>query len=164
MADLPQDPRQLARDILSGKIKLEDLQREQARRQAAAQRQPAEDRPVPLPNFNRPAERPAPQARPEAARIPLPTHRPRPQAQRPQQPKAVRKVRREAPPVRPIPPASEPEPVHTQLAPMPEAPPQPVSSADKTAQVIRAAMRQKQSLRHAVLLSEILQPPVSLRE
>src|SRR5207342_1609203 len=42
--DIPRDPRQLARDILSGKIKLEDLQRER-QRQAGAAKPPSTAKP-----------------------------------------------------------------------------------------------------------------------
>ena len=72
MADLPKDPRQLARDILSGKISIEDLAREQARRKAGGL---PSSRPAPPPPMQgsapapRPAARPAPIA-PEEGTVP----------------------------------------------------------------------------------------------
>ncbi len=57
MPEIPRDPRQLARDILSGKISVEDLAREQQRRRAAAAggagAQPMARGPVPAAPQNR---------------------------------------------------------------------------------------------------------------
>src|SRR4051812_3972918 len=72
MPDLPRDPRQLARDILSGKVRIEDLAKErQLRGPGIPPPRPPGDK-IPLP---RPAQRP-PLQRPSA--------QPFPQQQRPQ--------------------------------------------------------------------------------
>lgn len=169
MADIPQDPRQLARDILSGKIKLEDLQREQQRRQAGAPKpaaRPAEDRPIPLPNMKRPQEAPPPANRQET--IPMPAPLPVPQKRQPAPqrrpiPQQQKKVRQEPPkPVRPMPPA-EPARQTQATPPATVATSQAQKNAATTRNVIKTAMRNPRSLRHAILLSEVLQPPVSMR-
>ena len=73
MPDVPQDPRQLARDILSGKIKIEDLARQrqgQVRPVPPPQNRPPQQ--VPLPRPVPPPQRPAPQvARPAPPAEPI---------------------------------------------------------------------------------------------
>ncbi|HVX87026.1 MAG TPA: hypothetical protein VH253_19735 [Phycisphaerae bacterium] len=166
MADIPRDPRQLARDILAGKISLEDVAREQARR----------------------AGLPPPQARPGGIqrqklpdRIPLPRQLPQQPVRRPPPPQPVRQPqsRKAAPPAPqrrpasrsfppsgppPAPPAANlPVPARQALAPLAAAVP-PVSPMRSSRSSIRQNLRTPATLRQAILLAEILGPPVALRE
>lgn len=158
MADVPKDPRQLARDILAGKISIEDLAREQAKRRGAPP-------PPPPPQQQQrvPAPRPAP---PPAASVPP---APPPQPQRrvpPQQPTArpqQRKVREKPrdPLVVQQQAASSARRQQQQAAPAPE-----VASVAAVARPLpaAAALVNRQTLRQAVIAAEILGRPVGLRD
>lgn len=121
MADVPKDPRQLARDILSGKISIEDLARAQARARggrvgpAAAPplqqrppmqqqpRPPMQASPMPLAQAMPPQQRPVQQIQRIAAPMqrgpaPLPQRRPLP-APRPQPPRPAQQQRRASTPL-----------------------------------------------------------------
>jgi hypothetical protein len=160
MADIPKDPRQLARDILAGKISIEDLAREQARRAGRAAAPPGVPTPQKLPDripLPRPAQPPPAQRKPTA---PAPQQSRR-SAPSPQQP-SRRKTGRTPPPVNLPPPARQ------QLVSAPQASMQeeaaPTAHRQNRPTGIQAALRTRGSLRQAILMAEILNKPVSLRE
>ena len=180
MADIPKDPRQLARDILAGKISIEDLAREQQRRRAAAggaaaaQPMPQANLPdrVPLPRLGNPPMPPPPQS--------TPPHR-TPSAARPQQqprqfPPRPASARPAGPNIdrRPAPPLTQR--AAPPLAPAKIAPPQdnayaaPASIQDARALPsgnprfdVRSIARNHNTLRQSILMAEILAKPLSLR-
>jgi hypothetical protein len=181
MPDIPRDPRQLARDILSGKIKLEDLQRERARQMGAPvppkppvrQVPVAPARPVPQvsprpvrqvsPAPPRPVMRP--QALPSVIKRPAPMQRPAPVRQQPPVRPAPQQQKRVVPPT-PAPisasyaqPARKDRsaPTGTTDRPAPAAPP-------PSGLRVRSIVGSRQALRQAVLMAEILGTPVGLRE
>jgi len=172
MPEIPRDPRQLARDILSGKIKLEDLQRER-QRQAAVPPASAKQqvRQVPIgPGTGRPVSSQMPSM--PGARPPQTLSSQRPTAFPPRQAPAP-SARRQfpvPPPVRTVPP---PKPARTETAPLApvqkeyaqasDTPAKPAKAARKPAR-ISEMVKSRQSLRQAVLLSEILGKPISLRD
>ncbi|MGN6369942.1 MAG: hypothetical protein ACTHN5_16925 [Phycisphaerae bacterium] len=100
MPEVPRDPRQLARDILSGKISIEELAREQQRQRAA---QAGGGNPPP------PVQQPRMAPGSPQARVPLP----RP----PVTPPGVRPVLRPPPP--------PPRPVQRPVQKIPQIPPAP---------------------------------------
>lgn len=163
MPDMPNDPRQLARDILAGKISIEDLAREQARRRGGQMPAPPQpmNRPMPAgPN------RPAPVAIPpirniETARqgtVTTPVRRPIPTA--PNRPAALPARRA---PLRAA-PRSAPQPIASDRA-RPRPAPAPTAAAPLAVPAsISSLLRSPQNLRRAVILSEILSPPLALRE
>jgi len=183
MSQTPRDPRQLARDILSGKISIEDLAREQANRRAAGGGPPAPPRQVPPPNYQRPAPSPGlgsgqnmppaqsmppPQSAPR--RAPAPAYRPPPrQVQPPRQP-ARRPVQRATPRIairQPVAPPLPPQSLAAKLnVSVPtEAPVAPTSAQPAMADAPRAiSILNRASLRRAILLHEILSPPLALRD
>jgi hypothetical protein len=161
MPDLPQDPRQLARDILAGKVSIEDLAREQARRRAG--QAPAPPRPMNRPQSVPPvqpplAAAPVPPIRtvPPVRRVPLPPQPPR-RPVPPQIPRTVGGAPRES--AREVRKPTAQATTQRQLARSPEG------AARRPAPLapISALLRDPRSLRRAVVLSEILGPPVSLR-
>ena len=186
MAQLPRDPRQLARDILSGKVKLEDLAREKARQQMPGQmpgniqptaRVPSPRPPPPLPAQRRPIQtappRPPafPQQRPvqQPARIPPPAPARQQFPQRaPQQP-AVRR----GPNIQP-PPRVKTESMASRTAAADRQEVQDIKEAKIAAiratplnsgrAAIRQMLRNRQSVRTGILMSEILGPCKALRD
>lgn len=210
MVDIPRDPRQLARDILSGKISIEDLAREQARRrsQAAGGQTPLPQRPVTLPPGQQvrvPAPRPmppvqtprrslggglmggqspgtesankesgvpaalpqsAPQRQVPTQRMPAPISRPpQPLRSRAQPPISTRPAIRT--------PVPQPPKVAATTRPAESAMAAATRQADSAfgakaaavplAQSIGKSLRNRAIARRAMLLSEILQPPLALR-
>jgi hypothetical protein len=174
MPEIPRDPRQLARDILSGKIKLEDLARERQRQQGGV---------VPPPNAPpRPrADAPIPLPRPPQAQPPIPPPQPaRPVARPPVSP--PKPPKQKAPKVRQFPagtpvtvpprqtpasPAANPNALPPSQEPYGEAAqvqsaarPKPLAR-DRT---VRTMVKDRQSLRQAVVLAEILNKPLALRD
>jgi hypothetical protein len=110
MAELPRDPRQLAKDILSGKISIEDLAREQQRRRGVNVPPKQPEKYVPLPRVSQDATPPQPRSTMRQAPPPLgiPQTPPRP-AQRPQpRPVAARPAQ---PPRQQVPRTRNPQPV-----------------------------------------------------
>jgi hypothetical protein len=163
MADIPRDPRQLARDILAGKVRIEDLQRERQARGGGSPPGPRTPEKIPLP---RPAQA-RPQQRPQT-----PVQRPPAQRQVPQQkpaqqrPAPVRQApQAPRPPVRQVP---IPEP------PRPPAPPvmqaaqaySPQAESTKAPRGLRLndLVQSKRALRQGILLAEVLGKPISLRD
>ncbi len=172
MSQLPQDPQRLAQDILAGRVTIQQLQAEQARRRAAQEAQRKALRPgaTPLPAGPRqasPRQVVAPSS--GAGRAPL----------RPQRKAAV--VGSSVPAV----PATKAPAVQKRaVAPAPAAVGKtagasPAASAVKEksdthsvgtaprrtpAQTIRAVMHNPISLRSVFVLSELLNKPLSLRE
>ena len=164
MPDIPKDPRQLARDILAGRISLEDLAREQARRRSGpgAPVRPASNIPT-SPDARVPAALPMqnrPQARP-AARPPQQAQQRRPAPQAP----ARRPTAAAQPPRGPnfVMPAAAPP---AAPAAAPAAPPQPSRTTPKqdARTSLLASFKNRTTLRQGVLLAEILGKPLSLRD
>ena len=223
MADVPRDPRQLARDILSGKISIEDLAREQARRRSQTVGGPAAlpQRPVTLPPGQQarvPAPRPmppmpptqaprrpqgggsmggqipgpistnessvpaalpqsAPQRQVPTQRMPTPVSRPpQPLRSRAQLPTATRPVVRAPGSKVPAPVAIPPKPLLVKPAESAMGAATRQADAAASAQAASAAavvplaqsigrsLRNRAIARRAILLSEILQPPLALRQ
>ena len=193
MADIPRDPNELAREILSGRITIEQLAREQARRRAA---QAAGAAPLPrapaVPGQRSIPPRPgalAPGSRPIRV-VPQPTAPVRPPAEF----TAIRRVDPErtvagpAGPGRTVRAAATifpQQPAPTRLsrsvsegaavapraatskttAPRPPAAPSAVAAAPQTLrQVLGKVLTSRSGLRSVVILSEIIQPPLALRE
>lgn len=176
MGQAPRDPDQLARDILAGRISIQDLAREQARRRAAARGVPtAPVRPAPLP-----PPRAIPQQQIPVARSV--------QVAGPAQQRVVRlppqpsRTNRPNPPVAPTSPVAKTSPavkdpyaigslVSMQLSPAAKAamPPQsgsrvPTLSVPRSrTQVMRKILTSHQGLRTLFLVSEILNKPLALR-
>ncbi len=160
MPDMPSDPRQLARDILAGKISIEDLAREQARRRGG--QQPAPPRPM-----NRPVI--VPPAQPRMASPPIqtiPTVRQAPPIQPVRRPSPIQTSRPVAQPVRRQPnievrrPLTQPATTTRQRS---VAPPAPVQTLVQPVS-IHGMLRDPRNRRRAIILSEILSPPLALRE
>lgn len=168
MPDIPKDPRQLARDILAGKISLEDLAREQARRRGNV---PGSPPPMARP----PVARPAPASPGSESRMPAPV----PMQKRPPVQPAPQQQRRPAPqpPVRRPPPASArgpnivvntpAPPVATPAASVPAVASvaKPNAPARKAAQAsFLSTLKNRSTLRQGILIAEVLNKPVSLRD
>ena len=172
MPDVPRDPRQLARDILAGKVRIEDLARERQMRGggAAAPGGPRMPQKIPLPRPvpppvqrvpARPVQRPMPQQR-----MPIPAQRmPQPQRPMPPQPRGI-----------PVPAQRQPQPQKPQYQytvppPQPAAPVvEPLSEPAVVTRAVRRPTRlselvkSKHALRQGILLAEVLGKPVALRE
>ena len=165
MADIPRDPRQLARDILAGKVRIEDLAKERQRAggMPAPPPRPAERMPdkIPLPNMGRPA--PTPQARRPAPPPPprQPPVKAKPLQKRPPQPVAAPPVQRRAvtvPAPAPVAPVVSPYAVASEVK-------QAASNAHRDRGTpLAQLLRSPKSLKQAILLSEILNKPVSMRD
>jgi len=169
MPDVPRDPRQLARDILAGKVRIEDLARERQLRGGGAaapggagQRMPPKiplPRPAPPPVQRAPAR---PVQRPMPQRMPMPQQRmPQPQRPMPPQPRAIPvPAQRQAPrPQYTVPP---PQPVAPVAEPLSE--PAVVTRAVRRPTRLSELVKSKHSLRQGILLAEVLGKPVALRE
>jgi len=175
MGQAPRDPDQLARDILAGRISIQDLAREQARRRAAARGVPtAPVRPAPLP-----PPRAIPQQQIPVARSV--------QVAGPAQQRVVRlppqpsRTNRPNPPVAPTSPVAKTSPavkdpyaigslVSMQLSPaakaaMPRSGSNvpPAAAPRSRTQVMRKILSSRQGLRTLFLASEILNKPLALR-
>ena len=191
MPDVPRDPRQLARDILSGKIPIEDLAREQARARGGAG-SGGRVGPVPTPP---PLQQRAPtpfQPRPPVQASPMPQKMPMP-VQRPmQRAPASFPQRRPVPAPRPQPPrpvlpqgrstgplkvTAQPAavsarsggalaPTQAQVAAHDAA----VATALSTLQQatpqaqVRMMLKAGATVRQGILLAEILGPPAAMRD
>jgi hypothetical protein len=190
MPEVPRDPRQLARDILSGKVTIEQLAREQQRQRAAqggANVPPLQVRP-PIPP---PAQARVPLPRP-AAPMPgqRPVMRPPPPPPRPMQRPAqgVPQQRRQIP----APPPAQRQPprgpqIQRQAAPQQLTRPatsgsagqQPVTGAYAAPQgiqdarmptalgrgvTVRSFTKNRALLRQAIVMSEVLGKPLALRD
>ena len=161
MGQIPKDPQQLAQDILAGRISIQQLQAEQARRRAAQEARRQNIRP---------------QAAPRSAT-------PRPQSVRQIVAPSTSFIRTSAQPD-----ASSPQPARTKKGTPPEnrsagadadgaaasqgsaapaakaiprASPQPAPRT--AAQTVRAVMHNPHTLRSVFILSELLDKPLSLR-
>lgn len=175
MPDLPNDPRLLAQEILAGRVSIQDLAREQARRRAA---QANPGKPVAPPPGTPGNMRPSTGAYPPTRKA-TPPNRPAPRASTPssgsqanQSPKAVRKP---TVPARPNTTAVKAAPSRTA------APAQPAAAQNISAkaprpgvvrspkdremsQVIRRVLASPQNTRTVYLISELLAPPIALRQ
>jgi hypothetical protein len=168
MPELPRDPRQLARDILSGKVRIEDLARQRQLRGpgGAGTADPRMPDKIPLPRSPQrvpqpPYQAPRPQQRPMPPVRQTPAPRPsgpyqRPQPPRPMPPPVQRQVSRPPPAAAPQPQTMAP----AAPAPGPGAPPRVVARRPVR---MHQLVRSKLALRQGVLLAEILGPPVSER-
>ena len=169
MSQLPKDPQQLAQDILAGRISIQQLQAEQARRRAAqeALRQnirtrPAASAPSARPPGNRQVVRPANQPASGSGRQSRPAANPDRDAAR-----STAKVNRS--PAQSRKAAAPTEAVSdvklsltaAKTSPAAAAKPAPVSRT--TAQSVRAVMNNPHALRSVFVLSELLDKPLSLR-
>ncbi len=182
MPEIPRDPRQLARDILSGKVRIEDLARErQARQGGQGANVPARPMPpaarvpdrIPLPRQT-PVQRP-PVISPNRAPVPARSPTQRQPAQPASRQTPVRAPARPAPPppmpatAFPPPPARLPAPARPTVsspATAQAAALQPPGTAPRPATPTRIQdlVRSKKALRQGVLLAEILAKPLALRE
>ncbi len=193
MADIPRDPNELAREILSGRITIEQLAREQARRRApqAAGAAPSPRAPA-VPAQRSIPPRPgafAPGSRPIRV-VPQPTAPVRPPAEFtatrrvipertvagsaspgrtvratatifPQQP-ARRRLSRSVSEGAAVAPRAA---TSKTTAPGPSAAPSAVAAAPQTLrQVLGKVLTSRSGLRSVVILSEIIQPPLALRQ
>jgi len=176
MADVPRDPRQLARDILSGKVKIEDLQRERQMRAGGAPQVPAK---IPLPRpVQQPAQRPIPQQRPaplqRPAALPRPAARPVPQrgpviVRQPQRPVTVPAARMPAPARAAMPPVPVQQPKSAQPMTAYDLPTvlssqAQVSAGAKKELRLHQLMRSSRAVRQGIMMAEILGKPLSLRD
>jgi hypothetical protein len=181
MPETPRDPRQLARDILAGRIKIEDLAKERqgtAPTQQRANPQLPDAVPLPRPVAHVPMGASRPQMQPQSTlerppqRAPQPTPNRTPAKAKPLQVKPVQAV---------------PPPVQRQAATTPQAAQtaaqayggaktatiaatmetalgvQPVKHKHKGGGLAQF-MRSKNSLRQAIILSEVLNKPLSMRD
>jgi hypothetical protein len=174
MADIPRDPRQLARDILAGKVRIEDLAKERQRAAGipAPLPRPVPERmpdKIPLPNMGRPvpppqARRPAPPPRP-AQRQPPVKAKPL-EKRRPPAPVAVPPVQRPTSPLLATPAASTParEPALSAYAAASELKQAASDAHREKGTPLAQLLRSPKSLKQAILLSEVLGKPVSMRD
>ncbi len=182
MADLPKDPRLLAQEILAGRISIQDLAREQARRRAAENNpavgpQPANRPPPPATAKARAAPRPASgQIRPGGGNPP-PTRKAVPPVRVVKPPPSVASgirrpatgavIKLKAAP----PPQSGPvsAPNAAQIAKR-NAPAVPTSASPRVSRerdslsVIRRVLASPSNVRTVYLMSELLGPPVCMRK
>jgi hypothetical protein len=177
MADIPRDPRQLARDILAGKVRIEDLARERQQRTGIpsasipASRVPAK---IPLPRPAQPQQPPTVSTRPESRPSPMPQAQPMPRQQTPRPPQRPQPVPQRPQQSRPhvAPPkltiTLPPQPIvshgASHVAPVmePQAAPA-VTKSTRTSMPLTKLVRSRHALRQGILLSEVLGKPVSLR-
>jgi len=181
MADIPRDPRQLARDILAGKISIEDLARERARQAGAAggavplpSKQPwtPPDK-IPLPRtepVQTPQASPPPPPRPVARPTPPPSpHIPQRPVQRP--PVAIQTPQRRPvqQPVQPMARVQSPPEIKPAEIPVAEETP----TVSKTASQITVGgakldvskiMKNRTALRQCLVMAEVLGKPLALRD
>jgi hypothetical protein len=173
MADIPRDPRQLARDILAGKVKIEDLARERQMR-GGGMAAPQQQAKIPLPR-QVPAPSPPPMQRGPVRSAPMPMpQRPVPQQRPiPQQRVPQRPLPQQAQRTVPMPPPRQPaaRPVLTVPAPTPVVPAvaqrqaAPVAAGPKTrATRLAELVQSKHALRQGSLLAEVLGKPKALRD
>ncbi len=181
MPDLPNDPRLLAQEILAGRVSIQDLAREQARRRAA---QANSANVTNAEKTGNPQPRPPATTRPSTGPYPPPTRKatppnrpvnlkPVPSSARPTVP-----VRKPAVPVRANPTPAKSPPARTGAPPQ-GAPSAPAQSVPKKApqpgvvrsakdrelrQVIRRVLASPQNTRTVYLISELLAPPIALRQ
>ena len=170
MSQLPKDPQQLAQDILAGRISIQQLQAEQARRRAAqeALRQnirtrPATSAPSARPPGNRQVVQPANQPSASPARRSRPSVQPDRNAVR-----STANAKRSPPqnrnataPVEATPDVKAPSGA-TKTSPAAAAKAAPISRTPS--QTVRAVMNNPHALRSVFVLSELLDKPLSLRQ
>ncbi|MGC8625601.1 MAG: hypothetical protein ACP5VQ_10105 [Phycisphaerae bacterium] len=173
MGQLPQDPQQLAQDILAGRVTIQQLRAEQARRRAAQEALRQNMRPRAGPSTAAPARSQSPR---QVGANSTPTDRPsslRQQVVRPDNvassPAMVRKIK---PPTPKRPASSDTSGISTAASATPSsatvpagkkssiAPPQ---SGRTTAQTVHAVMTHPNTLRSVFVLSELLEKPMSMR-
>jgi len=166
--EVPRDPRQLARDILSGKIKIEDLARERQARQgvpvnlrppaAPASRVPDKiplPRPAPLP-----PRVPVPQARPPV-RSPMPSRSQQKPSEFPQRPIPQRPAARTVPP----PPARQALSPFVVTQTPPAAPARAAQLAPPARPMrLNAMLRSRRAMREGIIFAEIFGKPIALRD
>lgn len=168
MADLPKDPQQLAQDILAGRISIQQLQAEQARRRAAqeALRQNIRTRPATsgaaarqpgnrqvVKSANQPSASPGRQSRPAAS-----SDR---NAARANAKRSPSQNRTAATPVEAV---SDAKVALTAAITSPAAATKPAAVSRTPAQTVRAVMNNPHALRSVFVLSELLDKPLSLRQ
>jgi hypothetical protein len=162
MGQLPKDPQQLAQDILAGRISIQQLQAEQARRRAAqeALRQNIRTRPAGSGAATRqlgnrqvvkPTSQMPRQARPQARSDNYSTPG-APITQRP----ASATIRVKA--------ASDAKPANSAPAKSSAVPAKPAAIPRTAVQSVRALMNNPHALRSVLVLSELLDKPLSLRQ
>ncbi len=164
MPDIPRDPRQLARDILAGKVRIEDLQRERQLRggQGGGAGVPAR---IPLPRQAPPLPRPV-------QRAPMPPQRSMPQRQ-PSAPMPSARIpsarmpmpARQSMPLT-VPPRTAPlRPTDQPAAAQPVQTPQATESVARSKRGLGLGelVKSRQALRQGIMLAEVLGKPVSMR-
>ncbi len=163
MAEIPRDPRQLARDLLAGKISIQDVAKEQARRAGRLPGQQAQARPVIIQPPRAAAPTPAQReiVVQKQANVQTPTRRPAVRQAAPPPPQARKPSRTP----QPAPPVQMPEVARQAIAAarqnslLKQTPRPPAPDGG-----IRDALRARGGLRQAVLMAEILGKPLGLRE
>ena len=169
MPEIPRDPRQLARDILAGKVRIEDLARERQMRGGGGGAVPAprvpqmipQPRPVPPPVQRVPVRQPQRPMPPQQRSMPS-QQRPMPQRQMPAQQQRTIPMPQQRMPQRPQSVVAVPHAVPQAAATMPE-PPVVARAVRKTAKLNELVLS-KQALRQGILLAEVLGKPVALRD
>ena len=167
MADLPKDPQQLAQDILAGRISIQQLQAEQARRRAAqeALRQNIRTRPATsgaaarqpgnrqvVKSANQPSASPGRQSRPAAS-----SDRNAARANAKRSPSQNRTA------ATAVETTSDVKVASTAAKTSPAAA-KPAAVSRTPAQTVRAVMNNPHALRSVFVLSELLDKPLSLRQ
>ncbi len=167
MAELPKDPQQLAQDILAGRISIQQLQAEQARRRAAqeALRQNIRTRPATSGAAarqpgNRQVVKPANQPSASTNRQSRPAATSDRNAARANAKRSPSQNRTAATPVEAVSDAK----VALTAAKSSPAPSKPAAVSRTPAQSVRAVMNNPHALRSVFVLSELLDKPLSLRQ
>lgn len=167
MAELPKDPQQLAQDILAGRISIQQLQAEQARRRAAqeALRQNIRTRPATSGAAarqpgNRQVVKPANQPSASTNRQSRPAATSDRNAARANAKRSPSQNRTAATPVEAVSDAK----VALTAAKTSLAAAEPAAISRTPAQSVRAVMNNPHALRSVFVLSELLDKPLSLRQ
>ena len=170
MAQLPKDPQQLAQDILAGRVSIQQLQAEQARRRAAqetlrrnmrtrpeastAPARQAGNRQVVKPS-SQPSRPPGRQSR-QSAKGDRYTAEPAANAKRSPSQSRAAAAQADA--------ASDAKTSSAAVKTSPASAAKPAPVLRTTAQTVRAVMNNPHALRSVFVLSELLDKPLSLRQ
>ena len=178
MAELPNDPRLLAQEILAGRVSIQDLAREQARRRAAENNPAAGQKPAspppPATAKAKVAPRPAsgqirpggsyPPATRKAANPGRVGNQPQSGSKGISRPATGAVIKLKAAPSGAV-PAAKAAPSAKKNAPASSTTASPRVSRDRDARsVIRRVLASPSSVRSVYLISELLGPPVCMRK
>ncbi|MGC8541264.1 MAG: hypothetical protein ACP5QA_11615 [Phycisphaerae bacterium] len=167
MAELPKDPQQLAQDILAGRISIQQLQAEQARRRAAQEALRQNIR-------TRPATSGAAARQPGNRQVVKPANQPSASTNRQSRPAATsdrnaaranakRSPSQNRTAANPVEAVSDSK-VALTAAKIAPAATKPAAVSRTPAQTVRAVMNNPHALRSVFVLSELLDKPLSLRQ